>query len=98
MEKNIWQMIPFDYKGFGYQFKYSLAEPLTLSEDYLELNLISEIYGVSHDEFKESLRKINPIFNESEEFKQDIQFAFDENFINHVLLSLFSTNKVFSLR
>jgi hypothetical protein len=56
VEANIWKNIPFEYKGMGYQFLYSLSDKLELTQDFLELGIISEIYGVDHGEFKEKLR------------------------------------------
>ena len=48
---------------------YSLSDKLKLTDDSLEIGLISELYGVDHGEFKEKLRLINPEFNEDPEFR-----------------------------
>jgi hypothetical protein len=68
IEKNMWKNIPFEYKGMGYKFKYSLSDALRLNEDSLEVGIISELYGVDHGDFKEELRKIKPIFSEDPSF------------------------------
>ena len=71
---------------------------MQLTDEYLEVGVISELYGVDHDEFKDKLRKIHPSFSEDPDFKQDLQMVFDENMINHFLLALYYNQKVFSLR
>ena len=70
VERNIWRQIPFNYKGIGYEIKYSLADKLKLTDDYLEVSIVSEIYGVDHDDFKDKLRHVKPQFSEDPEFKQ----------------------------
>lgn len=68
VEKNIWKNIPFEYRGLGYYFLYSLSDKLILTSEYLELGILSEIYGADHGEFKESLRRIVPQFRDDQEF------------------------------
>jgi hypothetical protein len=31
IESNIWKQIPFEYKGMGYKFQYSLSDALLLT-------------------------------------------------------------------
>lgn len=69
VEKNIWKQIPFEYTGLAYKFLYSLSDKLKLTDDYLEVGIISEVYGVDHGEFKSKLRKIVPTFSEDPDFK-----------------------------
>ena len=71
---------------------------MKLTDEYIEIGVISELHDVDHGEFKDKLRRISPDFNENNEFKQDFQVIFDENLINHALLALHYNTKVFSLR
>lgn len=98
IEKNIWTHIPFEYQGLGYKLVYGLSEKMKLTDDYIEIGVVSELHDVDHGEFKEQLRRVTPEFNENNEFKQDVQMIFDENLVNHALLALHYNTKVFSLR
>ena len=69
VERNIWKHVPFEYQGFGYKFQYSLSDKMQLSDEFLEVGIISELYDVDHGEFKEKLRKIHPTFSEEPSFK-----------------------------
>ncbi len=98
IEEKVWKKIPFEQKGIGYKFQYSLADEMKLTDEYLEMDFTNELYGVDHSDFSEKLRKIYPQFSDDPEFAQDLQMVFDENFLNHLLLSLLHNEKVFSLR
>lgn len=97
IEETIWTHVPFEYAGLGYKLVYSLSDKIRLTEDFLEVGVISELYDVDHGEFKDKLRLVKPAFSEAD-FKQDVQMIFDENLLNHVLLALHHTTKIFSLR
>jgi hypothetical protein len=97
IENKIWEHIPFEYNGLGYKFIYSLSDHMQLSQDYLEVGIISEL-DVDHDEFKEKLRRVIPLFSQDPEFEKDVQMIFDENMINHLLLALHHSSKPISLR
>ncbi|CDW83288.1 UNKNOWN [Stylonychia lemnae] len=98
IENTLMDKIPYSFTNFGHTFIYSLADKIKLKEEYLEISFTSELEGVDHGEFSEKLRKIYPQFTDVEGWKQDIQMVFDENFLNHMFLSLFHTNTVFSFR
>ncbi len=74
----------------------SLSEKLKLTKNYVEADVTSEVHGVSHDSFKMKLRKISPSFKDS--WDKSIQVAYDENMINHLFLTLFYNQEVFSMR
>ena len=42
---------------------------MELTDEFLEVGIISELYDVDHDEFKQKLRKIHPTFSEELGFK-----------------------------
>jgi hypothetical protein len=44
---------------------------MKLTDDYLEVGIISEL-DLDHDEFKEKLRRIEPIFSEAPENIRDV--------------------------
>jgi hypothetical protein len=71
---------------------------MMLTNDYLEVGIMSELYDVDHDDFKDKLRRVNPSFSDHPDFKQDVQMIFDENLLNHVLLALYTETKIYSLR
>eukprot|EP00347_Sterkiella_histriomuscorum_P009557 403340748 len=98
IDRNLWQKIPYEYKGLGYKFVYDLSENVKLTDEFIEMSFENELEGADHSEFGTQLRKIYPQFSDLPEWKQDLQMVFDENFINHLLLSLYHNNKVFSLR
>ena len=65
IEENIWKEIPFESSTpWGGKYVYSLANPMSLSDIYLEIPLQSELYGTDHKDFKEKLRRITPTFTD----------------------------------
>jgi len=96
----MWEHFPFTYQFAMKTIKIesSLSDKMLLQDDYLEMGIMSELYGGDHGQFKETLRRVDPTFSQSDDFRKDVQIVFDENFINHIFLGLFYTNKEYSLR
>lgn len=69
LEKNLWNNIPFEYKGIAGTLVSSLSDKFNLTPEYLEFGITSELEGIDHGEFASKLRRIKPEFSENPEFK-----------------------------
>lgn len=73
LEKYFFDQIPFKQNLFGPVYiQNSLSDNIKVSDDYIEIGLISELYGLDQNEFKVPLRKIRPTFSEEQKFKKDV--------------------------
>lgn len=60
VEEHVWKQVPFEHQGLGYKLVYSLSDKIRLSEDHVEVGVISELEGVDHGEFEHKLRRVTP--------------------------------------
>lgn len=73
LERYFLEQIPFKQNLFGRVYiQNSLSDSIIVTDDYIEVGLISELYGLDQNEFKLPLRKIKPTFSSDTKFKKDI--------------------------
>lgn len=66
--------------------------------DYIVSSFINEFdTGLDYSDFEKQLVTVQPQFSNANDFKRDIQMTLDENLINHFLMGLFYSKKVYSL-
>lgn len=99
LEENVWATIPFSRTFFkGVTLNSSLAESWKFQGDYIVGQFINEFdHQLDPSDFEKQLVKAKPSFSNDNAFKKDLQFTFDENVINNVLLALFNSKKTYSM-
>lgn len=75
----------------------TMSETITLDNDYVVMQYLTEFQGADLSHIEHKLRNINPTFSTEQAYMRDLQMTVDENYLNSILFNMFYNKKTYSL-